>query len=122
MYINSDLAGQSSFKKLILKIQTVTGEKFRKSYHSVRIEMLVLQFIVENVLLTLLGGVIAILFSITILQVINSKHLLQNTELSINLTVVFYAIIACLVFGFFSGVYPAWRMSKLNAVDALKQN
>ena len=83
---------------------------------------LVLQFIVENILLTLLGGVIAILLSIVVLKVINNSHFLQNTVLNVNFTVVFYAIIASLVFGFFSGVYPAWRMSKLNAVDALKQS
>ena len=83
---------------------------------------LVLQFIVENILLTLLGGVIALILSIVVLKVINNSHFLQNTVLNVNFTVVFYAIIACLVFGFFSGVYPAWRMSKLNAVDALKQS
>ena len=83
---------------------------------------LVLQFIVENILLTLLGGVIAIILSIVVLKVINNSHFLQNTVLNVNFTVVFYAIIASLVFGFFSGVYPAWRMSKLNAVDALKQS
>ncbi|MES1215692.1 MAG: FtsX-like permease family protein, partial [Bacteroidota bacterium] len=82
---------------------------------------LVYQFIVENVILTLLGGIIAIIFSIIILKIINSSNLLQNTELSINLAVIFYAILTCLVFGFFSGVYPAWRMSKLHPVNALKR-
>ena len=82
---------------------------------------LVLQFIVENVILTLLGGIIAIILSAIILQVFNSSNLLQNVQLSINVTVVIYAIIACLLFGFLSGVYPAWRMSRLQAVDALKK-
>lgn len=82
---------------------------------------LVLQFIVENVILTLLGGIIAIILSAIIIQIFNSSDLLQNVELSINVTVVIYAIIACLLFGFLSGVYPAWRMSRLQAVDALKK-
>ncbi|TPW04986.1 MAG: hypothetical protein FD129_2825, partial [bacterium] len=30
------------------------------------------------------------------------------------------ALLLCLLFGFISGVYPAWRMSRLEAVDALK--
>jgi len=82
---------------------------------------LVLQFIVENIILTLLGGLISIILSFTILQIINSSNLLQNTELTINVTVVMYAFITCLVFGFLSGVYPAWRMSRLQVVNALKQ-
>jgi putative ABC transport system permease protein len=34
--------------------------------------------------------------------------------------VLFIGLLICLVFGLFSGVYPAWRMSKLNVVTALK--
>jgi putative ABC transport system permease protein len=82
---------------------------------------LVLQFIVENIILTLLGGLIAIILSAIILKLINNSDLLQNVELNINITVAFYAIVASLVFGFLSGVYPAWRMSRLHTVDALKQ-
>jgi len=31
-----------------------------------------------------------------------------------------YSLLACLFFGLLSGIYPAWRMSKLNVVTALK--
>ena len=81
---------------------------------------LVYQFIVENVILTLLGGVIGVILSFIVLQVLNSAHLIANLELSINFTVLFIGLLVCLVFGLISGVYPAWRMSKLNVVTALK--
>lgn len=81
---------------------------------------LVYQFIVENLILTLLGGIIGILFSVIIMSVINSANLIPNLELSLNFTVLFVALLICLVFGLLSGVYPAWRMSKLNVVTALK--
>ncbi|WP_184549665.1 ABC transporter permease [Mucilaginibacter sp. FT3.2] len=81
---------------------------------------LVYQFIVENLILTILGGIIGTLLSIIALAVINSIDLITNLELSINFTVLFIALLVCLVFGFLSGVYPAWRMSKLNVVTALK--
>jgi len=81
---------------------------------------LVYQFIVENLILTLLGGLIGILFSIIIIKIINSENLIANLELSLNFTVLWVGLIICLVFGFLSGVYPAWRMSKLNVVNALK--
>jgi putative ABC transport system permease protein len=81
---------------------------------------LVYQFIVENIILTLLGGLIGIVLSFIVLQVLNSAHLIANLELSINFTVLFIGLLVCLVFGLISGVYPAWRMSKLNVVTALK--
>ena len=81
---------------------------------------LVYQFIVENIILTLLGGVIGVILSFIVLQVINSAHLIANLELSINFMVLFIGLLVCLVFGLISGVYPAWRMSKLNVVTALK--
>jgi len=81
---------------------------------------LVYQFIVENIILTLLGGIIGVVLSVIALQVINSAHLIANLELTINFTVLFIGLLVCLVFGLLSGVYPAWRMSKLNVVTALK--
>jgi putative ABC transport system permease protein len=81
---------------------------------------LVYQFIVENIILTLLGGIIGVVLSVIALQVINSAHLIANLELTINFTVLFIGLLVCLMFGLLSGVYPAWRMSKLNVVTALK--
>lgn len=81
---------------------------------------LVFQFIVENMILTFLGGFIGILLSFIIIQVMNGGGLMANVHLSINLNVLLYSVLACLVFGFVSGVYPAWRMSKMHVVKALK--
>jgi putative ABC transport system permease protein len=81
---------------------------------------LVYQFIVENIILTLLGGAIGLVLSVVVIYFINSAHLIANLELSVNFMVLFIGLLICLVFGLFSGVYPAWRMSKLNVVTALK--
>jgi len=81
---------------------------------------LVGQFIVENIILTFLGAAIGLLLSFIILQVINGSDLISNLHLTINFTVLFYSLVACLIFGLLSGVYPAWRMSRLHVVTALK--
>jgi putative ABC transport system permease protein len=81
---------------------------------------LVYQFVVENIILTLLGGLIGIVLSVIALYFINSANLIANLDLTINFTVLFCGLLVCLVFGLLSGVYPAWRMSKLNVVTALK--
>ena len=83
---------------------------------------LTVQFIIENVILTIFGGIIAIGLSVLVIYYINRHGIgpLPNLNLSINWVVVFVAFLLCLVFGLMSGVYPAWRMSKLSVVDALK--
>lgn len=83
---------------------------------------LVGQFIVENMILTILGGMLGVLLSLLIIFLLNSSNLITHMDLSINLTVLGYSLLACLIFGLMSGVYPAWRMSKLNVVTALKAN
>jgi len=81
---------------------------------------LVFQFIVENLILTFLGGLIGVLFSGIAISIINHANLITDLNLTLNFSVLFYAILICVVFGLLSGVYPAWRMSKLKIVTALK--
>jgi putative ABC transport system permease protein len=81
---------------------------------------LVYQFIIENIILTLIGGVAGIVLSTIIIAIINNAQMLPDLYLTINFTVLAWALLACLVFGLFSGVYPAWRMSRLQVVTALK--
>jgi len=83
---------------------------------------LVYQFIVENIILTFIGGAIGIILSVIVIYYLNTLNLVPNLNLSLNLAVLGYTLIACLFFGLLSGVYPAWRMSRLNVVTALKAN
>jgi putative ABC transport system permease protein len=81
---------------------------------------LVYQFIVENMILTFLGGLIGLILSLVVIMLINESNFLSNMHLSLNFTVLCCSFFACIFFGLLSGVYPAWRMSKLNVVKALK--
>lgn len=81
---------------------------------------LVYQFVIENILLTLIGGFIALVFSACFLYWFNNSRLIDYADLTINWTVVTVTILLSLVFGLMSGVLPAWRMSKLPVVEALK--
>jgi putative ABC transport system permease protein len=81
---------------------------------------LVGQFIVENVLLTMVGGVIGFIGSLFVLRAITESGLIQYAEFHINYRVFFYGLGTAVFFGLFSGVYPAWKMSRLNPVQALK--
>lgn len=81
---------------------------------------LVWQFVVENVILTLLGGILALLLSAALLSLINSQGWIAGSDLSVNWRVALYAFGLILFFGLLSGVYPAWRMSRLQIATALK--
>jgi len=78
------------------------------------------QFIVENLILTFIGNGLGLLLSFIILQLISGSSLFPGRGLSINGSVLLSSLFFCLVFGLLSGVYPAWRMSKMPVVDALK--
>jgi putative ABC transport system permease protein len=83
---------------------------------------LVLQFIVENIILTFLGGMIGLTLSILLIYLFNTSGIVPGVHLGVNFQVLGYTILACLVFGIISGVYPAWRMSRMQVVSALKAN
>ncbi|WP_299707752.1 ABC transporter permease [uncultured Pontibacter sp.] len=78
------------------------------------------QFIVENVFLTLLGGILGFLLSAAVLKIINDSGVIVYADLGLNLRVFAWGLLLSLVFGLFSGVYPAYKMSRLKAVEALK--
>jgi putative ABC transport system permease protein len=81
---------------------------------------LVYQFIIENIILTCIGGIIGLLLSVLAIYIINAADVISNLNLSLNLKVLGYSFVVCIFFGLLSGVYPAWRMSRLNVVSALK--
>ena len=78
------------------------------------------QFIIENIFLTLLGGLLGFVLSAAALWLINDSGVIAYSDLNLNLRVFAVGLLLCLVFGFISGVYPAYRMSRLHAVEALK--
>jgi putative ABC transport system permease protein len=81
---------------------------------------LVGQFIIENVLLTIVGGLIGFILSYGVLQYFNNTGWITYAQLELNYRVFLYGFIMMIVFGILSGVYPAWRMSRLHPVQALK--
>jgi len=81
---------------------------------------LVFQFLVENLLITTLGGLLGLLFSWLILFQIDQSGLIPGFQYHISLHVLLYGLGLVFVFGVVSGVYPAYRMSKLHPVNALK--
>lgn len=79
-----------------------------------------LQFIIENILITLIGGAIGLGIALISLEIIESTGIIRYAQLGLRFNVFVFAILICLFFGILSGVLPAWRMSKIQIVNALK--
>jgi putative ABC transport system permease protein len=81
---------------------------------------LVGQFMVENVVVTVVGGAVGFVLSRLILDAFGERGLLTYTRFSLNGRVFLYGLGLALFFGVLSAAYPAWRMSRLPPVEALR--
>ena len=78
------------------------------------------QFIMENILLCVSGGVLGIVFTKLTLLWLSSSGIVPYMKVDLSAVVFFYALVISVVFGLLSGVIPAWKMSRLDPVLALK--
>ncbi|RZK62448.1 MAG: ABC transporter permease, partial [Hymenobacter sp.] len=81
---------------------------------------LVGQFLVENIFLTLVGAGLGLGLAAGALALLNGSHLVPYATFELNGRVFGVALGVALLFGVLSGAYPAYKMSKLHAVKALK--
>ena len=81
---------------------------------------LVGQFVMENVVLTVIGGVVAFVLATWILSLISSAQFIPYATFKVNPRIFGYGMLLAAFFGVVSGVYPAWRMSRMHPVNALK--
>ncbi len=91
----------------------------RKAFGASR-PALVWQFVVENVVLTLIGGMAGFIVAVAVLRMVNQAGIVPGAVFDMNLRVFLYGMAIAVFFGVISGVYPAWRMSRLDPVLALR--
>jgi putative ABC transport system permease protein len=78
------------------------------------------QLLIENLVLTLIGAAVGLFLALGVLRAFNVSGLIAHTQFQLNFRIFFYGLAIAVFFGLFSGVYPAWRMSKLHPVQALR--
>jgi putative ABC transport system permease protein len=78
------------------------------------------QLVVENVLLCLAGGLLGLVCARLVLWWLEASQLIPYLDVGINLPVFASGMVLAFVFGLLSGALPAWKMSRLDPVHALK--
>jgi putative ABC transport system permease protein len=81
---------------------------------------LVWQFIVENLVLTVLGGLAGFALAWILLDFVAVSGLIKYANLELNYRIFIASLLLIGFFGILSGAYPAWRMSRMRPVDALR--
>jgi len=76
-----------------------------------------LQFLVEAIFLSLAGGLIGVVFGIIISKLASS---FTGWPSIISLEAILVAFGFAALIGIFFGIYPAWKASKLNPIEALR--
>ncbi|MCX6745164.1 MAG: ABC transporter permease [Candidatus Parcubacteria bacterium] len=80
------------------------------------------QFLIESIAVTLLGGIIGIIFGIVIslLVAFIARYLGYNWDFVISISAVFLSCTISIMVGLFFGLYPAFKASELNPIEALQ--
>ena len=76
-----------------------------------------MQFLIEAALLTLAGGIIGVLVGGLVSYIVSSTGLISTM---VTADIVIMAVSVSVGIGLFFGFYPAWNASRLNPIDALR--
>jgi putative ABC transport system permease protein len=75
------------------------------------------QFLIETLTLTLLGGTLGVIIGWSIADVVKQLGIMQ-TQVTVNSIIMAFAV--TLAVGVLSGLYPAFRASRLRPIEALR--
>jgi putative ABC transport system permease protein len=124
-----NLSGFSLFKM----VSRTSEIGIRKAFGADK-ETILTQVLYENLLTSLIGGVIGLAFSMVAVTLVRDQLFGQNGWWAANLLgentipvsafvspwIFVYVLLACVVLNLLSSGIPAWRASRLNIVEAIK--
>ncbi len=111
------VSGLSIMTVMLVSVNERTREIGIKKSIGATNKHIMVEFLIESVMITLMGGVIGTVIGIAI--AIIGCMIFQLTPV-INYLMIVGIILLAIVLGLIFGVYPAYRASKLKPVDALR--
>ena len=91
----------------------------RKAIGAKRMDIL-MQFLVESFLVTMLGGVLGVLVGIGATEIAERFEIGGDNPYSVTPFWVLVSLVVAGLTGIVAGVYPAWRASSLDPIEALR--
>ncbi len=93
----------------------------RKSFGA-DLENLVIQFIIENIFIAVLGCIICIFLTLIVMFILNNIGVIPNLKLRIYPPALFYSFLITLLFGILSGAIPLLNVARLKISETLKSS
>jgi putative ABC transport system permease protein len=81
-------------------------------------EIILVQFLIEAVVLSLLGGIVGVVFAV--LVSLGVSQVVPDLNVTVQITSIVLATFISVLVGVASGLYPANRAASLNPIDALR--
>jgi putative ABC transport system permease protein len=91
----------------------------RKAIGAKRLDIL-WQFLIESLVVTTLGGVLGVIVGVSATQVAQRFQIGGNNPYSVTPLWVVVSLAVAAATGLVAGVYPAWRASRLDPIEALR--
>lgn len=80
------------------------------------------QFLFENIVIILIGGILSILLSALIMQIINKTDALSGIYLTINFKAVVISLLAIFILSILSGLMPSISMARTKIIQSLNSS
>ncbi len=90
----------------------------RKALGATRKQIL-LQFLIESALLCIVGGVIGLILSIGVTEIVG---MLLEITMTITVGYIILSVVVSSIIGIIAGLYPAWKAARLDPIVALTQS
>jgi len=93
----------------------------RKAVGANRTDIL-LQFVIEAIIVTLVGGAVGVLAGIAVAQIVDGQDFGTGSPVTTMVAPwsIFVALGVSAIIGLFFGIYPAFRASRLDPIEALR--
>ncbi|MDD6347680.1 MAG: ABC transporter permease [Lachnospiraceae bacterium] len=103
---------------MLVSVTERTSEIGLKKALGARKKRILLQFLTESAMLTLMGGILGIVVGIVMAEVISK---MSQTPVALSIPAMLGAVVFSMVIGIVFGLLPSVKASNLNPIDALRR-
>lgn len=112
------VSGISIMNIMLISVNERTKEIGIKKSIGATNKDIMLDFLTESIIIAVIGTVLGIIFSITIVKI---AAIVFDLDIYIQITTIIYTVCISVVLGIVFGIFPAYKASKFKPVEALRR-